>query len=121
MQNKPFRLGPVTIAAAVANVLNPGTVTGGVNSGTGANLYIILTHIRVVNRTAVADPVSLFIGATGAGAAGTEFAFSAKPVPANDAVDWYGRARLDVADFLTAEAGSADTLTIEAEGEIGIV
>jgi hypothetical protein len=120
MQNKPFRFGPVTVPNAVGNVLNPGTTTGGVNSGSGDSLYIILTHIRVVNRTAGAVAFSAFIGATGGSAAGTEFMGSAKSVPANDAIDWYGRVRLDVADFLTALAGALNSLTIQGEGEIGI-
>lgn len=122
MQQKPFRFGPVAMAAAAANILNPGTTTGGVNStaAPNASLRIILTHIRVVNKTGVPATASLFVGATGGSAAGTEFAFSAKSVPANDAVDWNGRMPLDVADFLTGLASGAATLTIEGEGEIGV-
>jgi hypothetical protein len=119
--NKQIRLGPVAIANAAGNLFNPPTLTGGVNTpGTTVNTYYVLRHIRVVNKTAGAATVSLYIGATGASAAGTEFAFNATSVPANSAVDHYGFTTLDINDFLTGLASAAATLTIEAEGEIGI-
>lgn len=120
MQNKPFKFGPLALTNAAANILNPGTTTGGVNSGTPQNLRIILTHIRIVNKTGVQHTYSLFIGATGGSAAGTEFMGSAKPIAANDKDDWYGRIPLEVADFLTGLADANTSLTIEGEGEIGI-
>lgn len=120
-QNKQVRFGPLAIAAAAANILNPPTLAGGVNPpGGSAASYIILRHIRIVNKSAAPVPVSLFIGATGGSAAGTEFAFAAKSVPANDSVDWYGSVRLDIADFLTGFAGTVTTLLFNAEGEIGV-
>ena len=122
MQNKPFRLGPTALGAAAANLLNPGTTTGGVNSTSDpyGELYILLTHIRAVNKTNTPQSVSLFIGATGASAAGTEFAWAGTVIPANSALDWYGRVRLDTADFLTGLAGASASVTLEAEGEIGV-
>lgn len=119
--NKQTRFGPVPIAAAVGNLFNPPTLGGGVNPPAGsAASYFIIRHLRVVNKSAAAVPVSLFIGATGVGAAGTEFAFPAKSIPANDSVDWYGAVRLDIADFLTGLAGTVTTLVISGEGEIGV-
>lgn len=120
MQNRPFKFGPLALAAAAANILNPGTTTGGVNSGTPQNLRIILTHIRVVNKTGAPATYSLFIGATGGSAAGTEFMGSAKSIAANSSDDWYGRLPLEVADFLTGLASAVATMTIEGEGEIGV-
>jgi hypothetical protein len=122
MQNKPFRFGPVALTNAAANYLNPGTTTGGVNASAAPydKTRIILTHIRVVNKTAAAHTVSLYIGATGGSAAGTEFAFNATSIPANSYVDWYGRMPLDTVDFLTGLADANTALTIEGEGEIGI-
>jgi hypothetical protein len=120
MQNKPFRFGPLALTNVAANILNPGTTTGGVNGGGGGNLYILLNHIRIVNKTAGAATFSLFIGATGGSAAGTEFMGTAKSIAANSVEDWYGRLRLDVADFLTGLASANTTLTIEGEGEIGV-
>lgn len=120
MQNRPLRIGPVALANAVANIFNPGTTTGGVNSP-ATNLYAILTHIRLVNKTAAPVVASLFIGATGVGVAGSEFAFNAVSIPANSSVDWNGRLPLQTADFLTGFAGAATSITFEAEGELGIV
>jgi hypothetical protein len=122
MQQKAFRFGPAALANAAANILNPGTTTGGVNSTASpyGNLRIILTHIRIVNKTAGAVTATLYVGATGGSAAGTEFAFNGYSVPANSYVDWYGRMPLDTADLLTGLAGAATSLTIEGEGEIGV-
>lgn len=123
MQNKKFRFGPVALTTTLTtNILNPGTTTGGVNC-TGApndKLNITLSHIRVVNKTGTAATVSLWIGATGANTAGTEFAWQAKSVPANDAIDWYGSLYLNPTDFLVGGAGTTTALTIEGEGEIGV-
>ena len=119
MQNKRFRFGPVAVANSVGNVLNPPTATGGVNGGTSSQ-YIILTHIRVVNKTGAPVNFSAFIGATGGSAASTEFMASATPVLANGALDWNGAVRLDAADFLTALASAATSLVISGEGEIGV-
>lgn len=120
MQNKPFRLGPVAIAAAAANVLNPGTTTGGVNSGTPGNLYIILTHLRFVNKTALAVTFSAYLGATGATAAGTEVIGTLKSIAASDVYDWYGRLLINAVDFLVMVASGAASITVEGEGEIGV-
>lgn len=119
MQMKIARFGPVTIANAVGNLLNPPTVTGGVNAGSSA-CYIILRRIRIVNKTAGAVTFSLYLGATGASAAGTEVIGTGLSVAANSAFDWYGQLRIDAADFLTGVASAATSLVFEAEGEIGV-
>ncbi len=120
--NKAIRFGPIALTNTLTtNILNPPTLTGGVNTGTtNTNSYYLITHIRIVNKTASAATFSLYIGATGANAAGTEFMGTAQSVPANSFVDWYGRLPLDVADFLVGGAGTATALTIQGEGEIGI-
>ena len=120
MQNKPVRFGPVILSATLTtNILNPPTTTGGTGCGTPSP-YIILKHIRVVNKTGSAATCSFWIGATGANAAGTEAIAQALSVPANSYVDWYGVLPLDVADFLVGGAGTGSALTFEAEGENGI-
>lgn len=120
-QNKIVRFGPVSLGTSAANVLNPPTVSGGTGvAGTNAAAYLIVRHLRIVNKTTTAVPFSLWLGATGGSAAGTEFMGTGQSVPANNFVDWYGMLRLDVADFLTGLAGTASALTIEGEGEIGI-
>lgn len=131
MQNKALRLGPVALTTTTTtNIWNPPALTGGTPSNT-SNAYFILRHIRVVNKTASAAQVALWIGATGANSAGTEAIFGGAAsagaltqgvtVAANSYLDWYGVLRMDVADFLVGGASAATTLTIEAEGEIGIV
>jgi hypothetical protein len=117
--NKAFRSGPVAITNAVANILNPPTISGGVNAVATAT-YLIIRHIRIVNKTAGAVTISSWIGATGGSAAGTEFAWQGTSVPANSFLDWYGALRMDVADFMTMEASASTSLSFEAEGEIGI-
>jgi len=120
--NKIVRFGPVAVANAVGNLLNPPTLTGGTGlAGTNTNTYLVLRHVRIVNKTAGAVTFSGYIGATGASAAGTEFIGTGLSIAANSYIDWYGMVRLDVADYLTGVASGAASLTIEGEGEIGIV
>jgi len=120
--NKILRMGPVALGTAAANIVNPPTLTGGTGlAGTNTNTYLVIRHIRIVNKTGSAATCSFYVGATGASAAGTEFLGTALSVAANSYVDWYGQLRLDPADFLTGLAGTATALTFEAEGEIGIV
>lgn len=129
--NKTIRLGPVALTTTTTtNIWNPPALTGGTPSNT-SNAFFILRHIRIVNKTASAANVALWLGATGANTAGTEAVFGGAAsagaltqgvsVPANSYVDWYGMLRMDVADFLVGGAGTATALTIEGEGEIGIV
>lgn len=118
--NKVFRFGPVAMSNTLTtNILNPPTATGGVNGGSSSN-YIVVKHIRVVNKTAGAVTFSLWLGATGANAAGTEVIGQGLSVPANSYVDWFGLLRLDAADFLVGGASAATSLSIEGEGEIGV-
>lgn len=119
-QNKVFRFGPVALTNTLTtNILNPPTATGGVNGGSSSQ-YIVIKHIRVVNKTAGAVTFSLWLGATGANAAGTEVIGQGLSVAANSYVDWYGLLRLDAADFLVGGASAATSLSIEGEGEIGV-
>lgn len=120
MQNKIFRFGPIALTSTTTtNLLNPPTATGGVNGGSSAQ-YIVLKHIRIVNKTSSAATFSLWLGATGANAAGTEVIGQALSVAANTAYDWYGLMRLDAADFLVGGASANTSLSIEGEGEIGV-
>jgi hypothetical protein len=120
MQNKAFRFGPVALTNAyTTNLLNPAAASGGVNAGSSPQ-YIILKHVRVVNKTASAATFRTFLGATGANVAGSEVIGFDKSVPANDHLDWYGYLRLDAADFLVGGASAAAALTIQGEGEVGV-
>lgn len=118
--NKTFRFGPIALTNTLTtNILNPPTASGGVNAGSSAQ-YIILKHIRVVNKTAGAVTFSLWLGATGGNVAGTEVIGQGLSVAANSFVDWFGLLRLDAADFLVGGASAATSLSIEGEGEIGV-
>lgn len=133
-QNKIIRFGPVALTTTTTtNILNPPTLTGGTGlAGTNSNTYLVLRHIRVVNKTNGAINFALWLGATGANAAGTEIlaggaatagalnSGTGVSVPANSYVDWYGMLRMDPADYLVGGASAAG-LTIDGEGEIGIV
>lgn len=118
--NKIFRFGPVALTNTLTtNILNPATATGGTNAGSSSN-YIVLRHVRIVNKTAGAVTFSLYLGATAGNVAGTEVIGTATSVAANSYVDWYGMLRLDAADFLVGGASALTSLTIQGEGEIGV-
>ncbi|SRR5258708_4866069 len=118
--NKTFRFGPIALTTTLTtNLLNPNTSSGGVNSGSSSN-YIVLKHIRIVNKSGGAVTCSFWLGATGANVAGTEVIAQSLSIPANSFSDWYGLLRLDAADFLVGGAGTGTSLSIEGEGEIGI-
>lgn len=118
--NKTFRFGPIALTTTMTtNLLNPAGASGGVNGGSSGQ-YIILRHLRVVNKTASPATFSMWLGATGGNVAGTEVIGQARSVAANSYEDWYGVLRLDVADFLVGGAGTATALTVSGEGEVGV-
>jgi len=120
--NKIIRFGPVALTTTLTtNIINPAiTSLAGPVGYTQTQPYLVLRHIRIVNKTGTAATFSLYIGATGGNVAGTEFMGTAQSVPANSYVDWYGMVRLDAADFLVGGSGTATALTLEGEGEIGL-
>ena len=121
--NKVFRFGPVAMSNTLTtNILNPNvTSLAGPVGFTMRQPYLIIKHIRIVNKTGGAVTFSLWLGATGANAAGTEVIGIALSVAANAAFDWFGLLRLDAADFLVGGASAATSLAIEGEGEIGLI
>ena len=68
--NKAFRFGPVAMSSTLTtNILNPNvTSVAGPVGFTMTQPYLILRHIRIVNKTAGAVTASLWLGATGANA-----------------------------------------------------
>ena len=123
MQNRAARFGPAAMATAIANLLNCALTSNsgpvGISSPASLALYLLITHISLVNTAASAATASLFIGTTATSATAAAFAFNGYSIAANSYVDWYGRVRLDAADYLTGIA-SAVTVVWQAEGEIGI-
>ena len=122
MQNRALRVGPVALSTTLTvTVLNCSlSALAGPTGYTQTQPYVILTHIRIVNKGDGAATVYLYIGASGGDAAGTEFAFNGYSVAQNSYVDWYGRVRLESTDYLTGGASVSTTLTFQAEGEIGL-
>jgi hypothetical protein len=121
--NKLIRFGPVALATTLTtNIVNTNvTSLAGPVGITVTQPYVIWRHIRISNKTGTAATFSLWLGATGANAAGTEVIGTGVSVPANSYVDWYGALRMDAADFLVGGAGTTLALTIEGEGEIGLI
>ena len=119
--NRKFRFGPIALTATpTTNVLNPPTASGGVNAGASAQ-YILLYWLKAFNKTGAPATFSLWLGATGANAAGTEVV-TTKSVPANDSVDIYfpSGLRIDATDFLVGGASALTTITLTGGGEIGV-
>lgn len=113
MAGTPKRLaGPLALTTTLTtNVLNVSS----------ALIYSVITHIRIVNKHAsTAAKATLYLGATGANAAGTEVLFQ-KVVAVGDVYDWYGRLRMDSTDFLVGGSDTATALSITIEGEQHVV
>lgn len=121
--NKIFNFGPVALTTTLTtNILNPGAgarATPPVGF-TDTVQYIVLRHIRIVNKTGSPANFSLWKGATAGNVAGTEVVGQATVVAANSYFDWYGMMRFDSADFLVGGSGTATALSIQGEGEIGV-
>lgn len=104
-----------------ANILK-----GPVQAAAGTNvaaqdIYMLLRHIRIVNKTAGAVTFSLWIDATGGNTAGKEVIGSLYSIPAYGAFDWYGMLRMDAADYLVGGASANTSLTIEGEGTMAVI
>jgi hypothetical protein len=120
MTNSPFRFGPIALTATLTtNLLNPPTTTGGTNGGT-PNTYILLKHVRWVNKTAGPVTVSHYLGATGGNVAGTEVFGIGLSIAANSYLDWYGSLKIKTADFLVGGASAGTSITMQGEGEMGV-
>ena len=123
--NKTIRFGPVALTTTLTtNIINCAiTALTGPVGYTQTQPYLLLKHIRIVNKTATVATFSLWLGLTGANTAGTEVIGTALSVPANAAFDWYSPIGLLMTstDFLVGGSATATALTFEAEGEIGLV
>lgn len=102
--------GPV----ALTNTLTTNIYQGG---GGSALLYDVITHISIINKTASAVTFSLWLGATGGNAAGTEVIGQGRSIAANSSFDYYGNLKMTSSDFLVGGASANTSLTIMAEGQ----
>lgn len=118
---KTFNFGPLALTTTLTtNLLNPAAASGGVNGGSSGQ-YVVLNLIQIINKTAGAATFTLFRGATGGNAAGTELA-SAITVPARGVYNlaYPAGLRFDTGDFLVGGASANTTLTIRGEGTVGV-
>jgi hypothetical protein len=102
--------GPAFLAAAVADIYTPPAAT----------IYTVIRHIHIANVAAGAVTFTLYVGATGGSAAGTEL-FKGYSVAANSSYDYYCALRMSSTDFLSGLASAATSLTITIEGEQNVV
>ena len=120
-QNKILNIQPIALTATLTtNILNPAvTSVAGPVGFTMTQPYLIIRAIKVANKTAGAVTFSLWKGATGANAAGTEL-YIAQSVPANSVFSDVVLLRLDSGDFIVGGASALTSLTISFAGEIGV-
>lgn len=104
-------IGPVALSA---------TLTTNIYNNTSALIFDIIKQIHVANKTATAAWFSMYLGATGANAAGTELFWEVN-VPAMSVFDWYGILKMHSTDFLVGGAGTATALTATILGEQYVV
>jgi len=115
MADKVVRsFGPVAMSATMTT-----NIYQGGNGGT-ATIYDVVKHIHVVNKTAGAVTFSLWLGATGGNAAGTEL-FNAYSVASYSTFDYYCSLRMISTDYLVGGASAATSLTIYGEGVQGVI
>lgn len=118
--NKLLNIEPIAVPTAAANLLNCAiTSLAGPVGYTQTQPYITVYHMRLINTTGAAITVSLYKGATGASAAGTQYGFGTVSVPANSAIDNYTKSRFDSGDFLTGVA-SATGVVLNIDADIGL-
>ena len=98
------------------------TLTTNVYAGAGGSalVYDVIRHIHVTNKTVNSAKFTLYLGASGANAAGTEL-FKDQTVAANSSFDYYSALKMTSTDFLVGGADTATALTIMAEGEQYVV
>lgn len=108
MAGTPFKDGPAYIANAAADLYVP-----------SANTYALVRHIHIANDDSSAVTVSLYVGATGGSAAGTQLA-GGYSIAANDNFDIYFPAglKLTSSDYLSGVASAASALSCTITGEL---
>lgn len=102
--------GPAYLANAVADIYTPPAAT----------IFTVIRHIHFNNVTAGAVTMTIYVGATGGSAGGTEL-FKAYSIPANSSFDYYCALRMASTDFLSGLASAASSIVITVEGEQGVV
>lgn len=102
--------GPAYIPATSENIYTPPAST----------IQTVLKHIHIANDDVAVRTFSLYIGATGAEAAGTAI-FEDVPVAVGGYFDWYCNIPMASTDFLVGIASDATSLVITVTGEQNVV
>lgn len=104
--------GPAYIANAAANIYVPSS----------ALIFGVVNHIHIANVTGGAVTFSLYVGATGGSAGGTQLE-GGYSVAANSSYDKYFSPglKLTSTDFLTGVASAATSLVITVMGTEAVV
>ncbi len=104
--------GPAYLGNSAADVYTPPAST----------IYTVIRHIHLANTDTSSRTASLYVGATGGSAGGTEL-LKGKSIAANDVLDLYFSPGLKMAstDFLSGLADSASKVAITVMGEQVVV
>jgi len=115
MADKNLNVGPLALTT---------TLTTNVYAGAGGSALIedLIVQMRISNKTGAVAKWTLYKGATGANAAGTEIGVG-QAVPANDYVDIYFTPglKLGVADFIVGGSDTTLALTFMAFGKQRVI
>lgn len=106
----PWSQGPAYLASSVANIYTPSAST----------IFTVIRHIHVVNVTSGPVSFTLYIGATGGSAGGTEL-FKSHNVNAFSEYDYYCYRKMLSTEFLSGLASAATSLVIDVAGEKFVV
>jgi len=104
--------GPAYVANAAADIYTPPAST----------IYTVIKHIRLVNKDSSARTVTLYVGATGGSAGGTEI-LKDYSIAVGGEKDLYFNPGLRMAstDFLTGLASAANAVTVTVMGDQNVV
>lgn len=118
MQNTRLNIPSIAVTGAVTNLLNSAiTSLAGPVGYTQKQPYLLIKHIRAINPTGSPIALTLYKGATGASAAGSQYAFPGISIAENSYQDYYSEDRFDATDFLT---GIGNGIVLNIAAEIGV-
>ncbi len=108
--------GPAFIASSATNIYTPPAST----------IYTVIRHIHVANKSGAAVTFSLYVGATGGSASGTEQVKDVSLAAAGSSgsyIDLFYSPglKMESTDFLTGIASSASALVITVMGDQNVV
>lgn len=106
--------GPAFLSSSAGTNIYQGGQSG------SALIYDKVEVLHLVNVTASQATATIYLGATGGSAAGTQL-FSAWPIAANGYWDYVAVLKMLSTDFLTGSASGASTIAITIMGEQFVV